>query len=535
MHRPCLSRLLVFSCLLLALPDLASASTRRVRQDGSGDYLTVGAAVAVAVANDIIEVGPGTYPEKVDVFVPLTFISTNGAAATIMDGENSHYPLWFRGGVGSSVDGFTFRNGYHVSGGAAIRAMGGATLTLKNSIVENNHSDFDGGGLFTRDAGAFIDAYDCVFRNNYAEHNGSAGIAILGSRIDYTRCTFYGHTSGEQNAGTSCDHSVMNIKQCLYYGNSSESFSPIYYYFSNGSVDQSTIYGNYGGTWGGVTIHFSSVNVTRCIIGGNTGGYGIVYLDFSSGTHSCNLFHNNALGHILNGALNGTESVGDPLFCVGSANYHINSGSPAAAAHNSCGVLIGALDVACGPVAVAISKFEVAAADGVVSLRGTFSSTLTAQSVSVYRGENNAPLVRIATINAVNGTSFDYADRAVVPGKSYRYQVGVTDGDGEFMSQIQGVRVAGLQNALQQNYPNPFNPQTTVQYTLAAPDHVSLVVYDATGRLVRTLANQNQPAGTREVTWNGLDDRGTAVASGVYFCKMTAGKFTETRRMVMLK
>jgi len=64
---------------------------------------------------------------------------------------------------------------------------------------------------------------------------------------------------------------------------------------------------------------------------------------------------------------------------------------------------------------------------------------------------------------------------------------------------------------------------------------VSLVVYDATGRLVRTLLNENQPAGARDVTWNGQDDHGTTVASGVYFCKMTAGKFSETRRMVMLK
>jgi flagellar hook assembly protein FlgD len=64
---------------------------------------------------------------------------------------------------------------------------------------------------------------------------------------------------------------------------------------------------------------------------------------------------------------------------------------------------------------------------------------------------------------------------------------------------------------------------------------VTIVVYDATGRLVRTLVDEEQSAGVRDAAWNGRDDHGTTVVSGVYFCRMTAGKFSETRRMVMLK
>jgi len=425
MHRPHLVRLFPLALLILVLPDLASATTRHVRKDGSGDFTTVGAAVAASVAGDVIDVGPGVYKEQVDVFVQLSFVSTSGAAATTIDGEALHYPLWFRGGVGSSVDGFTFSHGQHVSGGGAIRAQAGATAILKNCIIENNHSDFDGGALFTRDAGSFLDVYDCVLRYNRAEHNGSAGIAILGSRINYTRCTFYGHTCGLQNAGTSCDHSSMDIKQCLYYGNSSDSFSPIYYYESTGNVDQSTIYGNYGGEWGGLTIHFSTVNITHCIIGGNTGGYGIAFLD-GSGSHSCNLFFNNSKGHILADVMQPSEAAGDPLFCdAANADYHVGPSSPAAPTHNSCGVLIGVLGVSCSPVAVAISSFDVSAGEAVVSLRGTFSSTMSVQSVTVYRGEADGALVRLATV-PTNGKSFEYADRSAVPGRSYRYQVGVT-------------------------------------------------------------------------------------------------------------
>jgi hypothetical protein len=535
MHRHRLPGLLPVVLVLLIVPDLVSAATLRVRKDGSGDYLTIGGAVAAASPHDVIEVGPGTYKEQVDVLVPLAFVSTAGAAATIVDGEALRYTMWFRGGVGSSADGFTFAHGQNFSGGGAIRAQAGATATLKNCIIENNHSDYDGGALFTRDSGSFLDVYDCVIRYNRAEHNGSAGIAILGSRINYTRCTFYGHTCGLQNAGTSCDHSSMDIKQCLYYGNSSDSFSPIYYYESVGSVDQSTIYGNYGGTWGGVTIHSSTVNVTHSIIGGNTGGYGLVFLG-GSGTHTCNLYFNNNLGDVGFDAMQPSESVGNPLFCdAASADYHVGPSSPAAPSHNSCGVLLGALGVSCNPVAVAISSFEVSAADGAVSLRGTFSSTLNVQSVAVYRAEGDAGLIRIATVPVVSQARFEYQDRTVIAGRSYRYQIGVTDGDGEFMSPIKTVSVAPFSSGLDQNHPNPFNPQTTIHYTVAAPSRVTVVVYDATGRLVRTLVNEEQTAGARDVAWNGIDDRGQAVASGVYFCKLSAGKFTQTRRMVMLK
>jgi hypothetical protein len=234
--------------------------------------------------------------------------------------------------------------------------------------------------------------------------------------------------------------------------------------------------------------------------------------------------------------LNPSEVVANPMFCDPLNNdFGISPQSPAASGNNSCAVLIGAYPVSCTPVAVAISSFDASADDGAVSLRGTFRSSLAIESVTVYRGEGDSPLLRIATVHPVGGTAFQYVDRSVVPGHSYRYQIGVTDGDGEFMSAIQGVRVASLQCGLEQNHPNPFNPETTIRYTVSSPARITLVVYDAAGHMVRTLVDENQPAGARDVTWDGRSDGGVTVASGVYFCKMTAGKFTETRRMVMLK
>ena len=90
--------------------------------------------------------------------------------------------------------------------------------------------------------------------------------------------------------------------------------------------------------------------------------------------------------------------------------------------------------------------------------------------------------------------------------------------------------------ALHQNIPNPFNPVTTINYEVAAGGaDVTLAVYDVAGRLVRMLLDEHQAAGSHDVVWDGRDDAGTAVSSGVYFYRMSSGAFTDSKRMVLLK
>jgi len=92
-----------------------------------------------------------------------------------------------------------------------------------------------------------------------------------------------------------------------------------------------------------------------------------------------------------------------------------------------------------------------------------------------------------------------------------------------------------FQNALLQNYPNPFNPVTTIAFSIRTRGHVGLNVYDVGGRLVRTLANETRAAGAYRVKWDGHDNTGSPVASGVYFYRLIAGSFSQTKKMVLLK
>ncbi len=83
---------------------------------------------------------------------------------------------------------------------------------------------------------------------------------------------------------------------------------------------------------------------------------------------------------------------------------------------------------------------------------------------------------------------------------------------------------------LDQNYPNPFNPTTVVSYQLSVASNVKLVVYDILGREVSVLVNERKNAGSYEVTF----DAG-GLASGVYFYRLTAGSFTQTRKMAVMR
>ncbi len=89
--------------------------------------------------------------------------------------------------------------------------------------------------------------------------------------------------------------------------------------------------------------------------------------------------------------------------------------------------------------------------------------------------------------------------------------------------------------ALWPNYPNPFNPQTRITFELPVASNVRLMVYDVLGREVARLAAGSYPAGTHAVTWDGRDATGASVPSGVYLYRIEAGRFTQTRRMTLLK
>ncbi len=85
------------------------------------------------------------------------------------------------------------------------------------------------------------------------------------------------------------------------------------------------------------------------------------------------------------------------------------------------------------------------------------------------------------------------------------------------------------------NYPNPFNPVTTISYSIVETGNVDLDIYNLRGQLVKTLVNDIKEAGEYTASWNGTDNKGKSVSSGVYFYKMKSGNYTATKKMILMK
>ncbi|MCD6378917.1 T9SS type A sorting domain-containing protein, partial [bacterium] len=90
-------------------------------------------------------------------------------------------------------------------------------------------------------------------------------------------------------------------------------------------------------------------------------------------------------------------------------------------------------------------------------------------------------------------------------------------------------------NKLYGNFPNPFNPTTTIKFDTKVKGHISIQIYDVAGRLVNTLVNDVREAGSYTETWNGINNRGASVASGVYFYRMDTKDYSQTRKMILLR
>jgi uncharacterized lipoprotein YddW (UPF0748 family) len=166
---------------------------------------------------------------------------------------------------------------------------------------------------------------------------------------------------------------------------------------------------------------------------------------------------------------------------------------------------------------------------------------------AIYRSENSpVDIDDIKNLLAVVGPDrISYSD--VVPdlGKNYFYVVTAFDklhNESNPSNEVSTVSVvvaeAGqqiLKFELYQNYPNPFNFETTIEFEIPFDSWVSVKIYDILGREIKTLVSGFKSAGRHKVIWDGRDEQGGYISSGVYFCRMTAGSFSKTIKIVLTK
>jgi hypothetical protein len=135
-----------------------------------------------------------------------------------------------------------------------------------------------------------------------------------------------------------------------------------------------------------------------------------------------------------------------------------------------------------------------------------------------------------------DGLSFVYRDRSFVPGESYIYRVDAETETGRlFLFVTDRITPPAGRLTLHQNHPNPFNPATAISYYLPRRCRVLIVIYDLNGAEIRRLVSAEQEAGPQRATWNGTNEKGEPVSTGLYFYRITAGKESLSRKMILLR
>jgi hypothetical protein len=177
----------------------------------------------------------------------------------------------------------------------------------------------------------------------------------------------------------------------------------------------------------------------------------------------------------------------------------------------------------------------------------TFEGNVTGD-MEIYTIDPNAQPINVSQYSGVDTlpavSDFSHAEGQNMPYRVWcawqRYVNGKWQIWGSFTELNWGLGISTLGENLNsfrlfQNYPNPFNPATVISWQLAVGSHVELVIYNLLGQRIRTLLNSRQSAGSHQVQWNGRDDNGEDVASGIYVFRLEAGEFVGSRKLLLVR
>jgi len=464
---------LVAGLAVVSLASVAPATVLRV----PSEYPTIQAGIDAAVEGDTVLVADGTYTgdgnRDLDFGgVNMVVMSENGPELTVIDCEGN-FPDLHRG--------FHFHNGEDSSS-----VVQGFTIT--NGFRYGEGTEGSGGAILCVDSSPTIRANIIV-----------------------------GNTASAYGGGIYCyDHSSASVQDCVIGENIADSGGGIgcdyecYVAFEN-----NVITGNVASSGGGVMADScSTVRISGSTITENRACYGGGFVCLQSS------------GVITNSILwADSAETGSEIYVMGSCPYFWASLSVSWS--DVQGGPSGIYDGGCSHVWWEMRNIDadplfVAGPHGAYYLSQVAAGQVE-QSPCVDAGHPDFPVPEgtTRTDEVCDAGRLDigyhYTECVVAVGEEYREEIRT------------------LSYRLAQNYPNPFTSGTTIAYSLAAPTWISLGIYDIQGALVRNLVRGAVSAGPHQVVWDGRDHRGQQVAGGIYFCHISVGDHTETKRMVLLR
>lgn len=296
MSTPITIGLIIVAATLAPVP-ATSAQVHNVTQDTL--HATIQEAIDTSTTGDEIEVGPGTYVERIDLLgKAITLRSTDGEAVTIIDADSNGTVVTCQNGEGADtvIEGFTITNGYSTGLGGGM-FNDSSSPTLINCTFTGNSASLWGGGMANA-IGSSPTLINCTFTENTADSGG--GIHNFRSSLTMTGCIL-GENTATSGGGIENNQSSLTATSCIFAGNSADS-------------------------GGGMTNIESSPTVTNCTFSGNTanGGAGMINATNSSPTiTNCTFCENTSTfgGGMMTDGMNANPKVTNCIFWGNVARY----------------------------------------------------------------------------------------------------------------------------------------------------------------------------------------------------------------------
>jgi hypothetical protein len=556
------------------------ARTWYIKADGSGDVPAIQTAVYHSSDWDTILVAAGYFTgednRNIDVLEKTLVIrSENGADKTIIDCQNLDRGFRFVSGEGPAtrLEDITIINGYcepGVGGGGGILCAG-SSPTIRNCILRNNTSGDYGGGLCCA-SGAAPTISSCEFIANGAQYGG--GICCL-SDAD------------------------PNILDCVMTRNSAHSGGGVYFSYSDATLSQCLVIGNTANLAGGVGITFADPQIFRTTIVGNHAnlfGGGVDCIN-SRPVLSSDHANRNSIYHNFAGEGGDNLRTNTPLEWAENIFWGRVDDSPADSLSVADGMMLSAaVSVDWWPMSIqprtVVQRIRSMSdtlyfPELVISLELTSISIFGDTTLSVTAWPDSTPPLAPAgkplrkwydiTPGSALGAytanlSLEYLqsefDSSNIGDESSLYcarfreghwnavpgsvdtvnnlvecttsllSIWAIGGDGgPLTAAADESPAAGRPSAfrLDPNYPNPFNASTQLSFYLPVESAITVKIFNPTGQLVATLARSRFSAGHHVLTWDGSDENGRPVGSGLYFCRLQAGDVSAAGKIVLLR
>ncbi len=433
-----------------------------------------------------------------------------------------------------------------------------ADVTLENNVIRDCYAYKSGGGVYSTFSTTTMSG-DSVYANTVSTYGG--GIYAERDSLTLSGAVVTGNNSGTFAGGIYTKTEHLDMSNCVVALNAAMLGGGLYPDSTSGIVVNNTFDRNSGAASGG-NVYIANPNgldVRGNIISYGS-QYGIYIPNLTGMTFAYNNMYGNTPAEYMGTAPDSTNISSNPVYADTSSavlDYHlamysgsIDAGDPAPEYNDPDGSRNdqGAFG---GPAAVMAAleyvKNVSAVASGASTIEVTWDEILdpTLYYYVVY-GDTTSNFVKdastmLGTVPA--GTEFFVHDPAV---GCWNYQVSAVDTygySGGFSVLADACADPGTGepvmpsyvNRLEQNYPNPFNGTTTIAYSLESKSDVNIRIYDTAGRLIKILEQKTKDPGRYETVWRGDDGAGRAVASGVYFCRITTGSFSQTRKIVYLR